>query len=176
MQNLLPDFATNNGKVLGSTGTAITWVDQNNPEIQSSNDTGKVKVDDTDHTMTTNGETAVSGGVVYSINRPDKWPANTELNFSGGLYGYLKTGTLTNGSRAEWGITATKIWSGSLFMATSTGFISTPVQAGNASADESITTRGYVDIRNTNQLGWGTTSGSSSYVGKGEFAWVLYTK
>jgi hypothetical protein len=95
LQNLLPDFNSNNGKVLGSTGSAIEWVEQNNPDIQSSNDIGKVKVDDTAKTMTVSGETAISGGVVYSINRPDKWVANTELDFGGGLYGYRKTGTIT---------------------------------------------------------------------------------
>ncbi|MDR1300753.1 MAG: hypothetical protein LBK50_03550 [Candidatus Nomurabacteria bacterium] len=95
IQNLLPDFASNNGKVLGSTGTTIQWVDQNNPEIQSSNDTGKVKIDDTAKTMTVNGEIAVSSGTVYSINRPDEWPLNTELDFGNGLYGRRYTGTIT---------------------------------------------------------------------------------
>jgi hypothetical protein len=95
IKNLLPDFATNNGKVLGSTGTTIGWVDQNNPVIQSSNDTGKVKIDDTAKTMTVSGETAISGGVVYSINRPDKWPANTELDFGDRLLGQHFVGTYT---------------------------------------------------------------------------------
>jgi hypothetical protein len=95
IQNLLPDFAANNGKVLGSTGSAITWVDQNNPEIQSSNDTGKVKIDDTAKTMTVNGEVAVLSGVAYSINRPDKWPANTELDFGDGLLGQHFVGAYT---------------------------------------------------------------------------------
>jgi hypothetical protein len=175
LQNLLPDFDSNNGKVLGSTGSAIEWVEQNNPEIQSSSDIGKVKVDDTAKTMTVSGETAVSGGVVYSINRPDKWIANTELDFGGGLYGYLRTGSMSNGARTPWGISATKIWSGNLFMATTAGFISTPVQSGGDGADDTIVARGYVDIRG-NQLGWGTLASSSGVVGKGEFAWVLYSK
>jgi hypothetical protein len=88
LQNLLPDFDTNNGKVLGSTGTEIGWVEQ----VKSSDDVGKVKIDNANNTMTTNGETAVYDSVVYSINRPDKWIANTELNFGGGLYGYRATG------------------------------------------------------------------------------------
>jgi hypothetical protein len=95
LQNLLPDFDSNNGKVLGSTGTEISWVDQNNPEIQSSNDIGKVKVDDTDKTMSTNGEIGVNGTSQVSINRPDLWEVDKEYDFGNGLYGKRYTGTIT---------------------------------------------------------------------------------
>jgi hypothetical protein len=96
LQNLLPDFDSNNGKVLGSTGSAITWVDQNNPEIQSSNDVGKVKVDDTDKTMSTNGEIGVNGTSKVSINRPDLWTVGVEYDFGNNLYGYRKQETNIN--------------------------------------------------------------------------------
>jgi hypothetical protein len=97
LQNLLPDFDSNNGKVLGSTGTEIGWVEQ----TKSSNDIGKVKIDSTDKTMTVNGETMVYNGVVYSLNRHDLWPNGIELNFGNNLYGMRKEGTISvdaNGS------------------------------------------------------------------------------
>ncbi|MDR1300197.1 MAG: hypothetical protein LBK50_00660, partial [Candidatus Nomurabacteria bacterium] len=75
------------------TGTAITWVDQNNPVIQSSNDVGKVKVDDTDKTMSTNGEIGTNGTSKVSINRPDLWEVGKEYDFGSNLYGYRQTGT-----------------------------------------------------------------------------------
>jgi hypothetical protein len=92
LQNLLPDFDSNTGKVLGSTGTEIGWVEQ----AKSSDDIGKVKIDSTDKTMTTNGEIGVNGASQVSINRPDLWTAGVEYDFGNGLYGYRKQGTITS--------------------------------------------------------------------------------
>jgi hypothetical protein len=94
LQNLLPDFDSNNGKVLGSTGTEIGWVEQ----TKSSDDIGKVKIDSTDKTMTTNGDIGVNGTSKVSINRPDLWTANVEYDFGSGLYGKRFTGVITQTS------------------------------------------------------------------------------
>jgi hypothetical protein len=91
LQNLLPDFASNTGKVLGSTGTEIGWVEQ----AKSSDDVGKVKIDNANNTMTTNGEIGVNNGSQVSINRPDLWTAGVEYDFGNNLYGQRFTGTIT---------------------------------------------------------------------------------
>ncbi|MDR1300751.1 MAG: hypothetical protein LBK50_03540 [Candidatus Nomurabacteria bacterium] len=98
MQNLLPDFSTNNGKVLGSTGSAITWVERT--DARSSDDIGKVKVNDTDKTMTTNGEISTNGASQVSINRPDLWTAGVEYDFGGGLYGQRFIGSISGAAYA----------------------------------------------------------------------------
>jgi hypothetical protein len=85
LQNLLPDFTNNDNKVLGLSSGTPTWVDRT--DAKSSDDVGKVKIDSTNKTMTTNGEIAVYNGVAYSINRPDLWPNAVELNFGNNLYG-----------------------------------------------------------------------------------------
>jgi hypothetical protein len=62
---------------------------------------GKVKVDDTDKTMSTNGEIGANGQNQVSINRPDLWTANVEYNFGNNLYGQRFTGTIS----ADGGVT-----------------------------------------------------------------------
>jgi hypothetical protein len=60
-------------------------------DLQSSTATGKVKIDPETKTMSVSGEIDTTG--TYSINRPDLWAANVELDFGSGLYGQRLTGT-----------------------------------------------------------------------------------
>jgi hypothetical protein len=62
-------------------------------DLQSSTATGKVKIDPETKTMSVSGEIDTTG--TYSINRPDLWAANVEINFGSGLYGRRATGTFT---------------------------------------------------------------------------------
>jgi hypothetical protein len=96
LQNLLPDFATNNGKVLGSTGTEIGWVERT--DAKSSNDIGKVKIDASDKTMSTNGDIGTNNTSKVSINRPDLWTVGVEYDFGNNLYGQRIIGYSTSAS------------------------------------------------------------------------------
>jgi hypothetical protein len=86
---------TANETAIASLQAAVSTLQTIVPELQSSNDIGKVKVDDTDKTMSINGEIGVNDTSKVSINRPDLWTVNTEYNFGNNLYGQRFTGTIT---------------------------------------------------------------------------------
>jgi hypothetical protein len=68
-------------------------------DLQSSTATGKVKIDPETKTMSVSGEIDTTG--TYSINRPDLWAANVEINFGSGLYGQRFMGMLTIGAGGD---------------------------------------------------------------------------
>jgi hypothetical protein len=78
-------------------------------DLQSSSAIGKVIIDETEKTMSVSGETALYNGTLYSINRPDKWPENVEINFGSGLYGKRFTGTYTLVANEDKGIVGSTI-------------------------------------------------------------------
>jgi hypothetical protein len=77
-------------------------------DIQSSIDIGKATIDAVDKTISIAGEYATYNNTVYSINRPDKWPVNQELDFGDGLYGQRITGTYSYTAGAAEGLVINK--------------------------------------------------------------------
>jgi hypothetical protein len=92
-------------------------------DLQTSSDIGKVNINPDDKTMTVNGEIGTgTNGIKYSINRPDLWANNVEINFGSGLYGFRKTGVASGNAQVNIGMLSVAI-AGSAKLIAQGGFV-----------------------------------------------------
>ena len=135
------------------------------------------------YTKTTDAaNSAVSTPGCYDINRPDLWPANTEIFFGNGLYGYRAVSTIDRTISANGQYNSDPITTNITYMLNQGGKVKSKTGGwyfvfGATSLADSIASGWWVDPSNSNTLKYYIENAKNSTQVFTDFdVWVTYTK